>query len=343
MLSNETSIQIQYCRILCIYFMIVVHIPPWLEHAHIPSFFEPIKIFYYDIFGRSSVTAFSCISGFLIYFTIIKRDWLNVIVSRCKSIVVPMAFWNSVTIFFALIILYTLGKPLPASNLVIESSYFEVVVNGIFSLNNKPAAGSLAFLRDLFVCVLLSFPLAALIKRFSWLVLVAAVIVHLTISFQPLVFRGTILVAFITGLTVAYSIGHLKISFFLRLLYVLGLIVVFLIEFSNASQFYLYNEFKRLTLSLFLIDLSYVLTKFRKFKWLLWLAPSTFLVYLTHELVFMMLWGGWVLVFGNEITPQYLAFFFFIPVLWFLLIAITLPLISYFPAFLQVLIKGKVS
>ena len=73
--------------------------------------------------------------------------------------------------------------------------------------------------------------------------------------------------AFITGLTVAYSIGHLKISIFLRLLYVLGLIVVFLIEFSNASQFYLYNEFKRLTLSLVLIDLSYVLTKYRKFKW----------------------------------------------------------------------------
>ena len=51
--------------------MIVVHIPPWLEHAYIPTFFEPIKVFYYNIFGRISVTALSCISGFLIYFTIV--------------------------------------------------------------------------------------------------------------------------------------------------------------------------------------------------------------------------------------------------------------------------------
>lgn len=343
MFNNETSLQIQFCRILCIYFMIVVHIPPWLEHANIPAFFEPIKIFYYNIFGRSSVTALSCISGFLIYFTITKTDWLNVVVSRFKSIVVPMAFWNFVTILFAFIVLYALSKPLPASRLVMDSSPFEVLVNGIFSLNNKPAAGSLAFLRDLFVCALLSFPLLVLIKRFSWLVLIAAVIVHLTISFQPLVFRGTILIAFITGLTIARRVGHLKISNFLRLLYILSLIVIFLIEFSNTSQFYLYNEFKRLTLSLVLIDLSYLLTKFGKFKCLLRFAPTTFLVYLTHEIAFMMLWGGWVLVFGKEITPLYLFFFFCIPILWFLFISASLQLIKYFPLYLQVLIKGKSS
>lgn len=340
-INDLTSEQIKYCRVLCIYFMIIVHLPPWLETANIPLFFEPIKIIFYDILGRSSVTALSCISGFLIYFVIDKKSWTSIVESRFRNLIVPMAFWNSIAICYALVIFYTLGKTLPAFTAIQNASPPDIVFNAILGVNNKTASGTLSFLRDLFVCAVLAVPLGILIKRFSWGVILSLLAIYLLVSFEPVVMRGSILLAFAIGMVIAHHQGHLIISKQLRFGYLIGLVFVCLIEFDFLSPFYQYDLVKRAVLSMFFIDIAFFLSlqfsKGRVDK----LAASTYLIYLSHDVAFLTLWGVWNLFVGNQITASYLIFYFLTPLLWFTTVSYSIKWLTVLPPLLQEVMKGN--
>ncbi|TAA47758.1 hypothetical protein EXY25_00465 [Corallincola spongiicola] len=322
--------------------MIIVHLPPYISDAHIPAFFFPIKIVFYDVFGRASVTAMSFVSGFLIYFSLLELSWNKIVVRRFKKLIIPMAFWNFAMIVFSIIVFLFLGRTLPAYENVRALNLHEILFNSIFSLNNLAASGTLSFIRDLFVCSVISTPLAFLIKRFSWFVIAALLIIYLTISFEPIVFRGSIFIFFALGMVVAQEIGHLKVSTLLRCIYVVVICVVFAIEFGLFSEFYMYDLLKRAAIGLFFLDLSFYLMTVLKIRMVDSFSGATYLIYLSHDIAFMILWGVWNIFVGKDITPVYLLFFFLVPLSWFFVVKHLLRIFKFLPAFGQVLIFGKV-
>ncbi|AGP77742.1 hypothetical protein I633_08400 [Alteromonas mediterranea 615] len=344
--SQSTSLQIKYIRILCIYFMIIVQIPPWMKEAYIRDFFEPIKILFYDIFVRSSVTALSYVSSFLIYFGLINKSRRTISFTRFKSIVLPLVFWNLLMIIFSAGMFYIKGSSYPGMESIAAFDLLDFFFNGLLALNSKPATGSLAFLRDFFVCSLLSSCLVFAIRKIGFYAILIVLAIHTFYSFEPIVMRSTILVAFTIGIYVAHKVGELKISSYFREIYILAPSVVLSVEFSILSEkFFLYDTFKRAGLSLLFINISYVLAlKTKSFIWrerITNIANITSLIYLSHSLAFLFFWGVWNILIADKITPEYLVFFLLLPPFCFYFIYRLAPFSSYLSFPLQFLITGK--
>lgn len=340
-IDQTTSDQIKYCRIICIYFMIFVHLPPGLSHTVLPNFMEPLKIIIIDILGRGSVPALSCISGFLFYFSLGKRKWNVLIKSRTINLIIPMAFWNCVFIFFGIAVLVSTGEKLSIFEQLANISLLEIIYDKIFAINYGAACISHNFLRDIFICAVLAIPLRPLIKRFSWLVVIAALVIDLTITFQPIVMRGPILVFYILGMVIAQEIGSLKFIVRSRLPYLMGLVLIVMVEFDMINSFYLYNWLKRLILSVLVLDVSIVLASKVKSRFIDTLDRSTYLIFLGHNVAFMFFWGVWTLMFGKQIGSIYLLFFSLAPLLWVVTAVSSTGIIYKLPSFIQVLIMGR--
>ncbi len=158
------SDRIRIARGLCIFFMIFVHVPPGIGgnvYDRDASFFDLVYFVLTRLAGLSSVSLLSVVSGFFIASSLAKAGARPLLMSKLKTLGVPLLAWN--LLMLALLTLYGLlrGKWQDMPDFTALG-----MADALFAFTGWPLDVPLWFLRDLFVCCLFSPLLYAALKRF---------------------------------------------------------------------------------------------------------------------------------------------------------------------------------
>ncbi len=193
--------RINAARVVCVMLMMYVHVPGGQDAIESIAVLTPTRLdHWFEAFliegpGRASAALLSVVSGYLAATTLLRANSSvsNLYHRRFLSVVVPMVCWASLTCF-----VYVLSGQVNATFDAASSSWIEKL-NFVLFLTDAPYGPTmhLGFLRDLFVCVLLS-PLLLFALRHAPRVMVVTFIVfylvdhsgHLYIILRPLVILG---------------------------------------------------------------------------------------------------------------------------------------------------------
>ncbi|MGQ7847951.1 acyltransferase family protein [Granulosicoccus sp. 3-233] len=195
-------------RMLCVLFMIFVHVPDGLSSAVHYTLGDGGFAFFLEGFlvegpGRASAALLSVVSGYLAATTLLKPGssvWL-LYRRRFVSIIVPMIIWAIATYLIYLAASRFRPTFLDDAQTLLDH------LNFILFLTAMPdgATMHLGFLRDLFVCVLLSPLLLPAVQRMAWLVLPLLGLLYLFEHDQStvVILRPLVLFAFCIGIYLA--------------------------------------------------------------------------------------------------------------------------------------------
>lgn len=163
-ISAATSQSINVARVLCIFFMIFVHIWPNFRVVDPAVGVRPIDVvlhFFTDVLGRSSVPLLSVISGWLVASSY-KGAWSSLVKSRFRSMIVPLILWN--IIFFSLLLIYSWLTKSSIKETFGNDLSLKFIINTIFSVSDFSINYPIAFVRDLFICIII-FPIISYIAK----------------------------------------------------------------------------------------------------------------------------------------------------------------------------------
>jgi hypothetical protein len=157
------SERIRIARFLCIFFMMFVHVQPGIAenvYDRDAGFFDIVYFVFTRLLGLSSVSLLSVVSGYFIVSSLLKAGTPQLIVSKLRTLVVPLLAWN--ILMLALLAAYGLmsGKWHDMPELSVMG-----MANALLALTKWPLDVPLWFLRDLFVCCLLSPLVYVCLKR----------------------------------------------------------------------------------------------------------------------------------------------------------------------------------
>jgi len=189
-------------RIVLISGIIFVHIPFDADSSPFSDaygLFDWVRVFLRESLFRVGVPCLSVISGYLLFrHGAASLDYGKTIRRKAKTILLPFALWNCAFFLFVLVLQsYGIGDgylpDLSGANLHTLSTL-------LFAIDGTPINLPLYFLRDLFVCILLSPLLAFLIRRaplatLAFLLLLAVLPVPIGI-----VLRNSVLFSFAFGI-----------------------------------------------------------------------------------------------------------------------------------------------
>lgn len=163
--SPLVSDRVRIARVLCIFLMMFVHVQPGIAenvYDRDTAVFDFIYFLFTRILGLSSVSLLSVVSGYFIVASLLKADPLSLARSKFKTLIIPLVAWNLVML--VLLVAYGLmtdkWRDMPDPTLLGWA-------NALFAVTDWPLDVPLWFLRDLFVCCLLSPLLYHALKRFA--------------------------------------------------------------------------------------------------------------------------------------------------------------------------------
>lgn len=348
----DESTQIRICRILCIFFMMSVHVNPGLSNPSLVSTgsLALVGAVWGDFLGRASVAALSFISGYLLIRTASEKSLAVVARRRFQTLIVPMLTWNLIFCLLQVGKALLLHKP-------DESVLFQPgtdLVAALTGLTGPTANLSLFFLRDLFVSALLVQLLRPALAAWPLAVVAAAAVVAVFDLAAPLVFRPSIL--FFVAAGAAWAMRGETLAGWLTPRAVAVAVAVILAGVAGmallvrmvpadaglAPVVALQDLLRRALLVVLVLGVSAALTGTRAGGRLVPLERRIFETYLLHVPLIGMLWVPWTRLVGGPQDPSYLLFFLLAPVVaiagGFALGA----LCDRLPPPLQTLLRGKV-
>ena len=207
-LSHAESAQIDLCRIIGIYFMIGVHVPPGTREINY-LYGGPLDWFwfiYVDTLGRASVAVLSFFGGYLLFLLAERKSVAQVARDRAVTIYLPMVTWNFIGV--ALMIaggVLALGMPLTDTLAQLELDTIEGALNKMLGLADKPALVPYTFLRDFFVSAVLARLALPLFRKAPLPVLAAVMLVAVFRAGDPVLLRPSILLFLLLGMYAAMS------------------------------------------------------------------------------------------------------------------------------------------
>ena len=107
--QKTMSDRIRIARALCIFFMTFVHVQPGIwenVYDRDAGFFDIVYFILTRLIGLSSVSLLSVVSGYFIVSSLLKVGTAKLIVSKFKTLIVPLIAWNA--LMLALLIAYAL-------------------------------------------------------------------------------------------------------------------------------------------------------------------------------------------------------------------------------------------
>lgn len=148
------SERVKIARFLCIFLMMFVHVQPGIAenvYDRDAGLFDVVYFIFSRLVGLSSVSLLSVVSGYFIVASLAKSGVPRLILSKLRTLVVPLLAWN--ILMLALLTAYGL-----MSGKWQDMPEFSVmgIANALLALTHWPLDVPLWFLRDLFVCCLLS-------------------------------------------------------------------------------------------------------------------------------------------------------------------------------------------
>lgn len=360
-IDHKTSQTIRMTRVLCIFFMMLVHVPPGFDNylrsaMQDPGIFFFLQAFFTGVVGRSSVPLLSIVSGFLAVYSLSKTGFFRYSVTRLNTLYTPLIFWNLLMLAFALAAFSLIGARTRAYDAVESFGIAQLIIGAIMTLDDTGITEPLKFLRDLFVCGLFLPALIFLARKVPFSSLLVLLVISSFGLTQPIIFRPAILIFFYLGVILQVSGGEktfgylernakLIFAFFIVVCIVFGLQLFNYIE-KDAFRIGPTDAFvliKQLVVATSMWCFGWWLIQFKSAQFLLRFESVAFLVYLSHAFVFGIAWFVWKQVFSAEINLFYSLFFFGAPMALFFAAPLLHAQISRLPQFAQVLIKGKAS
>ncbi len=348
----DESTQIRICRVLCIFFMMSVHVNPGLSNPSLVSTgsLALVGAVWGDFLGRASVAALSFISGYLLVRTVPEKSTGTVARRRFRTLLVPMLTWN---LIFCLL---QVGKALllhrPEESVLLEPG--TDLLAALTGLTGPTANLSLFFLRDLFVSALLVQVLRPALA--AWPLAVLGLVAGIAVFdlAVPLVFRPSIL--FFVAAGAAYAMRAGTLAAWLTPRRVAGAVLAILAGMAAmallvrvapadaglAPVVAVQDLLRRALLVVLTLGLSAALTGTRAGGWLVPLERRIFETYLLHVPLIGMLWVPWTRLVGGPQEPTYLLFFLLAPVAAIVGGIALGGLCNRAPPLLQTLLRGKV-
>lgn len=151
--SRDMSQRIAAARVLCIVLMTFVHVQPGIAGNVYAQPVDGFALIYYTLtrlVGLSSVSLLGIVSGYLMAGSLGKMQ-LGAVAGKVRSLLVPLLSWNIV--MFGLILIY--GALSGHWDKLPEATAMGVA-NAFLAVSEWPLVVPLWFLRDLFVCCVLS-------------------------------------------------------------------------------------------------------------------------------------------------------------------------------------------
>jgi len=211
--SAVDSAAIRIVRVLCIFFMMSVHLVPGPSGLSFvtrgPG--SPLGLIWLDFLGRASVATLSLVSGFLLASRFETRGARQIARDRGQAILVPMMAWNGIGLL-AVLTATLAGIRLSEVSLADLASPLGLL-DGVTGLSGPTVNLSLFFLRDLFVASVLLALLWPVLRHRLGLALAVVLLLTVCKATAPVIFRPSILLFMLAGCALrARGIGQLEIK-----------------------------------------------------------------------------------------------------------------------------------
>lgn len=314
--ETDESQQLQICRVLCIFFMMSVHVNPGMGAASVVSVgdFAWLGNLWGNFLGRASVAALSFFSGYLIIRTASAVSLADVARRRFGTLIVPMLVWNLIFCLLLIIKVRILDEP---SNNPIWKPDVDLLAL-LTGLTGRTANESLFFLRDMFVALLIVKFTAPWLRRWPLLVLGGVLVVTLFHLTAPLIFRPSILFFVAAGAVCAQRTDRLAELMTLRRMIIAAAIIIAALAALSTTQGAMAAEAKdllrRSLLVLLMLSVSAALTNTLTGQRIADLESRIFEAYLLHVPLIGVLWLPWTALIGGPEDTSYLFFFLGMPV-----------------------------
>ena len=346
-LDADLSRRIRICRVLGIFFVIVVHLQPTAEAIPgAPQLVEIIRYFLINVLGHASVPLLSIISGYLLLGSYGSRGYRDYLLHRFKILYVPMVAWN--LIFAAAIIsVDRAGFATNSYERLIETGAF----NAIFAVWDAPINAPLYFLRDMFVISVFAPLLVRAIRIAPIFVLaVAGLLVWFNIGY-PVIFRPITLFCFCAGLALRMYGTDLRVldprllplALASAAFWIFGTWLVFtgdVVEnlFQATGWFDLANRF--VAIVLFWVASAWIVTSLALpiFEWM---EKFVYFVFLSHKVVLLFLGGAFRVVFDGYASYWYIPLMAAAPFVCVLAAWAALPAVRWFTPAIQRVLTGR--
>lgn len=339
----KTSQRIHILRSLLILGIVWLHIPPSLT---IPSTVEIasepllwLKLFSEKTLFRASVPTLSIISGYLFY--IRPRSLRDNLKNKTKSLVWPFILWNVplVLLVWWLQSSWSLGH---SFSLQLHPFNTSVWADAAFALHANPLNFPLGFLRDLFVCALLSPVIYACLVHARWVGVLFLIALVIGLVPQSLLLRPTILLGFYLGGWLAVYKSRLTLidrypwfwigGFAVACIWVTCIAFKEMHDMTSQGLGHRINMLRILGMPAFWA-LSGVLFKTRLGELLAHYSPHTFFLFCIHGPLLVASWIFWQATVGDVGAASYVIYFLMAcPVTVFLAWSIEGLMLNFFPA-----------
>lgn len=343
------SDRVKVARTLCIFFMMFVHVQTGIGdqvYDRDAGLFDMVYFVFSRILGLSSVSLLGIISGYFIVSSLAKAGYGGLLQSKLKTLVVPLVAWN--LLMLALLVVYGLlsGKwhdmpPFTAIGLA----------DALLALTRWPLDVPLWFLRDLFMCVVLSPLLLAGLRRAPLLTFLALIAYTAFGDGLYLMQRPQLLLLFATGMWL--RIGGLSEAHQDRVATWLALAMVFMVALfiglrveriqlgdMNDQLRLTIDTMLRLTMAGGIWLLTDALRTNRIGELLMKLEPYAFVLFCSHSILFTFAGIVFRRFFGNFGSELFPITFFSLPILAVICAVIGLRLIAGSPALLALFNAG---
>lgn len=236
-MQPELSDRIYAARLFCVLFMMYVHVPNGMGDFIISYTFEWgrfdhwVEAFLIEGPGRASAALLSLVSGYLVALSLggKRASPVGIVARRFISTLLPMMFWGAL-----ILLVYSLISQYRSTFLDDYPGWLDRI-NVVLFLTDVPYGPTmhLAFLRDLFVCAVLSPLLLVLLRRAAWpllIVLAWVYLFHHDVAYYP-VLRPLVLFSFALGMLLALRLNQLDAldrywAFFLAISVITALVIM---------------------------------------------------------------------------------------------------------------------
>lgn len=348
-ISASESWTIDLARIVCVYFMIWVHVYPATREASY-VFEGPAHILWFviiDVMGRASVATLSFFSGYVLFLQSASRPARTIIAERFRSIYVPMVTWGLLA--FAAV---WVGTTLVARTGETMAQFFQLdsawdLVSLILAIDRQPANQPIGFLRDLFVTIVLLTLLRPLAARWGLLLLALFLPLAAFDATWPVILRPSIALFALAGFvcaahgwtlsTLATPRIALPVIGVLLLAFVLSLVLpipsaVLAEEAPNLT--------KRALLVMLMLVAGAALARHWSHLPVARMRTVMFVTFLSHGIVTEILGLAYTGLGGSLLSPVYLIFFFAVPPILLAVGAVGTAIIARLPGWAQLLLRG---
>lgn len=171
LMNTQLSDTIRLARILCILLLVYAHVQPY--SAGLPKTLfaqEGVIYFLRLLLGQGSVPLLSVVSGYLLAKSMSERRYVDEFKNKLFTLIVPLVLWNLIYLFKEFLESGMAGVPAASD-----------WPNAVLAISAVPVMMPLYFLRDVFVCFLIS-PLLLGAVRKAPLLTIAALLINAVLN-----------------------------------------------------------------------------------------------------------------------------------------------------------------